>query len=251
MKRRRFMLGAATIAVIKVFPMLADDGCLEKKDTESTIKEEDFDTYEAFLKERYPTPPNLTMITDFSPKPIFIDQRLLFVPVHRWNEHPGGIARVNRALSLISSIWTSRQFKERVEAAPDLIWRYDPDHPNAPDRTITGVDLYKRLLSERSPKFTIQLVTDTHSASSEAARSGGTSIKLQNNYASTNASVYQLVNTISHEYTHLDYAGASLDRGRTGDDLSLYVSYGIGGLTENMAAGKKLYCSEIPRRQGV
>lgn len=224
------------------------NACAEKLDTDAP-KDDQVNSadYRAYLEKRYPLPA-LNKIVDFEPTCELIDYHR-FPIHHNWRDHPFGKLRVERALQLMGRVWSSREFKERLENAPLLTWRYDATKPEAADRNIRGADLYAKLLSNKKPVLQLRLVTDGSSVgTSEAAHSSGFSdvISLQYEYASTNATVYQLTNTISHEYTHLAATGASYDGARTGDSLSLYVSYGIGGLTENMAAGTRLYCSEIP-----
>jgi hypothetical protein len=243
MERRAFMKYGTvySLAALSVRGILAQE-CMELKDTPNNpVHEFDFpNDYPAFLKARYPFP-KLTSIINFKPTASFINSKL-----HPWGRHPGGIARVNRALELWGAVWSSKEFKSRLEKVPSLIWRYNADHPDSSDRTISGKDLYSKLTATKNPEMKLVMVTNTHSLSSESAASGDDSTNLQYQYASTDATVYELTNTLSHEYTHYAASGSSLDASRTGDSLSNYVSYGIGGTTENMAAGQKLYCYELP-----
>ena len=245
MDRRMFVQNGALWSMAALFEdRMRGQVCSELKDVKNNaVRESDFpNDYPAFLKARYPSP-SLTPIENFkfTPTVAFINSKL-----HPWDRHPEGKARINRALELWGAVWSSQEFKARVEKVPSLIWRYDKDHPNATDRTITGKSLYEKLTAMRNPILKLVMVTNTHSISSESAASGKDSTNLQYKYASTAATVYELTNTLSHEYTHYAAAGSSLDASRTGDSLGNYVSYGIGGTTENMAAGSKLYCYEFP-----
>jgi len=266
MHRRKFLSTSSSLAVGSLLPrqlfaltsglLEADVSCQQKHDTPlpAGVPPDNDDIplkdYPAYLQRRYKAPALMKLAdVNFKPSYELVDYHCCLFVHHNWDDHPYGKMRVQRAIELIGAVWSSAEFRDRLYNAPPLIWRYDPDNPSSPDRTISGKDLYdKHLLANQTPSFRIQMVTDGASISSEAAHSGADSdvINLQYGYASKNATTYDLANTISHEFTHLKVGGASLDSGRTGDSLSLYVSYGIGGLTENLAAGTQLYCFETP-----
>lgn len=195
------------------------------------------------LNQSYPLP-KLTKCTEFSLRPSYLDPSGVRALGLRWS--PEDKQRVNRAVELMNAVWSSEQFKRAVIDAPLLWWKYSrPD--GDPERHIQGLDLYTRLMSNQTP-----LVNYTITRGSAAAASGGDVTVFRNGYLRS-ANAYQLCNTISHEYTHLRYGGESEDWGFNKEpDVNTFVSYGVGGLTENLASREKLYgCDLTPRHASV
>jgi hypothetical protein len=241
MQRRSFIYGAALFAVANRI-LESQQTCLEVTDTpDGEIMPSAYPDYVSYLTARYPLP-KVTPIIQFKVSVKFIDNAL-----HSWKRHPEGRARIERAAALFQSVWSSQEFKDAVCSIPQLTWRDDPSKPPTPEAMISGKDLYPKLVGVLDVTIPLQMVDNivrSYWGNENAATTpGANTTTIEYRYANTNARVYQLVNTLSHEYTHYTTSAASWDQGHSGLRKA-YVSYGIGGLTENLAANTKLSCDD-------
>jgi hypothetical protein len=243
MHRRHFVLGSlALLSMRGVSYAVAQPG--QQGDTSANVRktEDDFDTYEEYLEYQYPLP----KVTAIIPFKVTLDLRRGAVPALKW--HPRQTARIQRAGLLFQTVWSSKEFKDKVTSLKKpLIW-HEPDD-NADDESkkksppsITGPELYDKLVSVQTITMPLTIVFTLSALPvwGESANSGPDPdyTHIQWSYLSK-ASPYDLCNTLSHEYTHYAAPGASWDGGHS-DDLKTYVSYGIGGLTEYLASDSTL-----------
>lgn len=217
----------------------AEVGCYDKIDTAANRKLRDDGGNPWSDLERYYPIPKLTKCTDFSLKPNYVSPGLLGGGFLHWSDEAK--RRVDRAVVLMNAVWSSQEFKDAVTHAPLLWWKYRAKE--LAQWQILGNDLYPKLISNPTPtvNYTIRF-------GSAAAQSAGNTTYFRVGYLGK-ANPYQLCNTISHEYTHLRDGGESLDRGYDKQpDTSIFVSYGVGVLTEKLAAEEQLYgCDLTPR----
>jgi hypothetical protein len=245
MLRRSFICGAAWVALSRNLPLAMNSQkvtaipkCSEKRDTVSNLEiVEAHGDPNNNMEKNYPLP-RLTRITDFALSVNYVRPRGSG-SLMSWDRHPAAKDRIKRAVELMNTVWSSREFKDRVNAAPLLWWKFTKPEGNS-ERQITGPALYELLMRNKTPTVDVSM-----KAGRAAAVSHGNTMTIIQGYLNK-ATVFQICNTISHEYTHLDSGGQSEDYGfESAPDQSLFVSYGIGGLTEELAAGEKLYCSNL------
>jgi hypothetical protein len=156
----------------------------------------------------------------------------------RWKD--GEKARLLRAAELFGRVWGSQEFKDKVLAIPSLNWHIGSTDESTDPAKITGRDLYGKLLSVTN--ITMNLERSANPLRDETADSAGHSTNFRSWWVD-DATVYDLSNTLSHEYTHYDQTGSSWDKGYTVKKEC--VSYGIGALTENLSAGC-IRCDDDP-----
>jgi hypothetical protein len=190
--------------------------------------EDDFEDYPSYLRAAFPDP-KLTQIIPLVVKIKFQGT----IGGHGYDHwHPRQQARVLRAAELFQKVWSSAEFKQKVESIPQMYWKETPGN-------ISGKELYPHLVAQKTitmPTY-VHLNVFTRVLGHENAASDASpgATYLQWGYLDS-ADPHDLCNTFSHEYTHYAVAGASEDEGHTGPNRG-YVSYAIGGLTENLAVG--------------
>jgi hypothetical protein len=236
-QRRLFVVGAA-YTVIHPFalarprlPAVKTDNktCTDPGDSPANLQ---IDHPNSDMDKNYPLP-KLTPYKDFKLTLNYIDS--FWNP---WKHFTAEKARLERGVQLMNAVWSSVEFKNAVT---NVTWPLQWEHPNKkPSEQIKGEELYGHLMSNSSPTVDATIVYGK-----AAAASIGNLISYRNP-AIKRSSVYTLCNTTSHEFTHLDITGVSTDNDY-GDlpDASLFVSYGIGGLTEELAAGARIYSCDL------
>jgi len=238
MQRRLFIFGVA-YSLFSPFALAQQETAPAKTDNKrcsdagDTPANSDLENPDLDMDKNYPLP-KLTHYKDFN---LNLDYVNSFG--HSWSKFPGTTRRLKRAVQLMNVVWSSVEFKNAVSNVTwPLQWKHLDDGTSG---QIKGVDLYNHLMSDPNPTVEVTIVFGIAEAASAGRR-----ISYRTPAVKT-SSVYGLCNTTSHEYTHLDMAGVSTDDDYgTLPDASLFVSYGIGGLTEELASGmKRLYSCDL------
>jgi hypothetical protein len=240
MHRREFVAGISTFflanQVLSAMPLLQNPSgttpqqpsAAANKPTEKDYNESDFPDYESYLKAQYPLPPLHLII------PIKVELDFFYGHFARWTTRQ--VAQMNRAALLFETVWSSQEFKDKVTGLTKPLYYRE-------NAKITGAELYPKLVANPVITMPLTIVRNPRAIyifGHENAASGEAETVIQKAYINKgSATVYELCNTISHEYTHYKAAGSSEDAGHS-DKLNEYVSYGIGALTENLAAGRIL-----------
>jgi hypothetical protein len=196
--------------------------------THPPVMEEDFDDYPSYLRAAFPDPP-LTQTVSLAVKSQFMGA----IGGHGYDHwHPRQQARVLRGAELFQKVWSSAEFKQKVESIQEMYWKVGPG-------STSGKDLYPHLMAQKAitmpTSVHLNVFTRVLGHENAASDSDPGATYLQWGYLDA-ADPVDLCNTLSHEYTHYAVAGASEDGGHTGPNRG-YVSYAIGGLTENLAVG--------------
>jgi hypothetical protein len=195
------------------------------------IVQGDYPDYPSFLAAKYPVPA-LTPIVGFRVTINFLDSHIT-----GWKDDQK--ARVLQAAQLFQMVWSSQEFKDKVSAIPSLLWHEGTEDEQTYPSTISGADLYPKLISKLDVTMPLKLIWDFRD---QTAATSNDFTNFEKGWASS-ADVYDVCNTLSHEYTHYIEPGWSWD-GNHSSVLRNYVSYGIGGLTENLAAQVVRCCDD-------
>ena len=235
MHRRELLTGLSTLFLSSQLAKTTAKLPVCREDTDDPnpqIKREGYQQYAAYLDAKYPHP-NLTKIVPFTVKLDLTNSRFF----GHWDDEQR--ARMSRAASLFQSVWSSEEFKTRVISIDSLVWHEDTDDETLHPANITGAALYPKLIAALNVTMPVKLI---RTPQDQTAASGLTSTEMEESWAKK-ASVYDLCNTLSHEYTHYGVTGWSWDEGHAGP-VRKYVSYGIGAVTENLAAGFIRCCDD-------
>jgi hypothetical protein len=236
MLRREFLAGSIALLLsdsLKRTTALSIPCTEDASDHTPNIKLEANEDYATFLAAKYPEP-GLTTILPFTVTLTDWRHGHFFAS---WNDERK--AKVIYAAKLFQKVWSSQEFRRKVMAVPTFVWHQDTKHEDRNPEHITGADLYPKLVS--APNITMKL-TIIQDARRQTASSGLDFTEIEQKWID-NKTVYDLANTLSHEYTHYAVPGWSWDEGHAGP-LRNYVSYGIGGITENLAAGWVRCCDD-------
>jgi hypothetical protein len=230
MDRRSFITHAVAGSILyrDLFAQVSQNKNAPPPTTHPAVSEEDFDDYSSYLRAAFPDPP-LTQAV-----PIVVKIRFMgTIGGHGFDHwHPRQQARLLRGAELFQKAWSSVEFKQKVESIPQMYWK-------TAQASISGKDLYPILISQKNitmPTYVhVKIFARVVGHENAASDSNPGATYLQWGYLNA-ADPIDLCNTLSHEYTHYAVAGASEDGGHTGPNRG-YVSYAIGGVTENLAVG--------------
>lgn len=134
-------------------------------------------------------------------------------------------AKIEEARSHFAQVWSSTEFKTAVTAVQEFIWQ--------DDATMSGADLYSKLTGTPEKKMQIAAGNRSRRELAISYPDGETLIELHY-LDDPSARISDFVHTLSHEYTHYTAGVESWDRGHSGD-ITHYVSYGIGCITQKLA----------------